>query len=185
MKETDEKKELTDAEILLLGLVAEMPRHGYELEQVIEQRDMREWTQIGFSSIYFVLNKLEKARLVSAARPKGTKAKKTYTITSIGKDTLVAQSLSALTKIRPTYSSAVLGVLHWPIFERDEALDALRRRGEDVDKELTRLERIQFERQPLPDFVEALFDFNIGQLKAEAKWIRHTHEYMSSKPWLE
>ena len=30
-------KELTDAELLVLGLVAEMPRHGYQLEQVIEQ----------------------------------------------------------------------------------------------------------------------------------------------------
>ena len=48
-------KDLTDSELLVLGLVAEMPRHGYELEQVIEQRGMREWTQIGFSSIYFVL----------------------------------------------------------------------------------------------------------------------------------
>ena len=54
---------LTDAELLLLGLVSEMPRHGYELEQVIETRGMREWTQVGFSSIYFVLGKLEKAAL--------------------------------------------------------------------------------------------------------------------------
>ena len=52
--EAIEEKLLTDSELLLLGLVAEMPRHGYELEQVIEQRGMREWTQIGFSSIYFV-----------------------------------------------------------------------------------------------------------------------------------
>ena len=41
---------LTDAEHLVLGLVAEMPRHGYELERVIEQRGMREWTQIGLPS---------------------------------------------------------------------------------------------------------------------------------------
>ena len=62
-------KSLTDAELLVLGLVAEMPRHGYELEQVIEERGMREWTQIGFSSIYFVLGKLKKMRLVTAKKP--------------------------------------------------------------------------------------------------------------------
>ena len=61
--------ELTDAQLLVLGLVAEMPRHGYELEQVIEQRGMREWTQIGFSSIYFVLGKLEKLGLVASEKP--------------------------------------------------------------------------------------------------------------------
>ena len=62
-------KDLTDAEMLVLGLVAEMPRHGYQLEQVIEERGMREWTQIGFSSIYFVLSKLETMKLVAAKRP--------------------------------------------------------------------------------------------------------------------
>ena len=67
-------KDLTDAELLTLGLVAEMPRHGYQLEQVIEQRTMREWTQIGFSSIYFVLGKLESMKLVSAKKPAETKA---------------------------------------------------------------------------------------------------------------
>ncbi|MEQ9246341.1 MAG: PadR family transcriptional regulator, partial [Nitratireductor sp.] len=60
---------LTDAELLLLGLVAEMPRHGYELEQIIDTRGMREWTQVGFSSIYFVLGKLEKSGLVAAEVP--------------------------------------------------------------------------------------------------------------------
>ena len=68
-------KDLTDAELLVLGLVAEMPRHGYQLDQVIEQRCMREWTQIGFSSIYFVLGKLEKMRLVTAKRPAEAKSK--------------------------------------------------------------------------------------------------------------
>ena len=42
-------KGLTDAELLLLGLVAEMPRHGYEFDQVIEQRGTREWTQMGMA----------------------------------------------------------------------------------------------------------------------------------------
>ena len=76
---------LTDAELLVLSrLVAEMPRHGYQLEQVIEERGMREWTQIGFSSIYFVLGKLKKMGLVTAKRPAGAKAKKAFAITDMG-----------------------------------------------------------------------------------------------------
>jgi DNA-binding PadR family transcriptional regulator len=30
--------------LLLLGLVAELPRYDYEIDQVVEQRGMREWT---------------------------------------------------------------------------------------------------------------------------------------------
>ena len=47
--------DLTPAELTLLGLLAEKPRHGYELEEVIIARGMRDWTEIGFSSIYYLL----------------------------------------------------------------------------------------------------------------------------------
>ena len=42
---------MTPAELAVLGLIVEQPRHGYEIEKVIEDRGMREWTEIGFSTI--------------------------------------------------------------------------------------------------------------------------------------
>ncbi len=111
-------KELTDAELMVLGLVAEMPRHGYQLEQVIEQRDMREWTKIGFSSIYFVLGKLDKMGLISAKKPAEAKAKKVYTVTNLGRAALVTQTITVLENFRPTYSSVLPGMLHWPVLKR-------------------------------------------------------------------
>ena len=180
-----EVKELTDAELLVLGLVAEMPRHGYQLEQVIEQRGMREWTQIGFSSIYFVLGKLEKAALVTAKQPAEAKAKKIYSATKAGFGALVGQTLKALAQLRPTYSSVLLGMAHWPVLERGQALAALQARGKAIEVELLRVGEIQIDQQPLPDFVEALFDYSLGQLKAEAKWVEQTLNYMSTKPWLD
>ena len=183
------RKELTDAELLVLGLVAEMPRHGYQLEQVNEQRIMREWTQIGFSSIYFVLNKLETMKLISAEispeMKANSKAKKVYSVTEGGRSALVAQTLAAIGTVRPTYSSVLLGMINWAVLERDDALEALQTRGEAVKADVTRLVNIQIDQQPLPDFVEALFDHAIGQLNAELEWVVRTLGYMSSKPWLE
>lgn len=173
---------MTDAELLLLGLVAEMPRHGYELEQVIEQRGMREWTQIGFSSIYFVLGKLENAGFVAAETPTGSKVKKAYSITPAGREALAKQTAEALSCIRPTYSSVLLGMVHWPVLSHKAALAALKARGDAVAREMTRLERVRFERQPLPDFIEALFDFSAGQLEAERIWAAKTLDYMESRP---
>lgn len=178
-------KTLTDAELLVLGLVAEMPRHGYELEQMIEQRGMREWTQIGFSSIYFVLGKLEKLELVTAEEPAAAKAKKVFRVTDGGRATLAEQSLAALRTVRPSYPSLLLGMAHWPVLKRQSALGALQERGIAVEAELRRLGDIQVAQQPLPDFIEALFDFALGQLRTEAKWVKQTLDYMSTKPWLE
>ncbi|MGE0481189.1 MAG: PadR family transcriptional regulator [Phycisphaerae bacterium] len=182
-------KHLTDAELLLLGLVAEMPRHGYELDQVIEQRGMREWTQIGFSSIYFVLGRLQKLGLVTAKKPAGAragaKARKVYTVTPAGRRALVAQTIAALRAVRPAHSSVLLGMLNWPALKRDQALRALEARRAAIAAERARLGEIQVEQQPLPDYVEALFEYSLGQLRAEAEWVAQTLDYMTAKPWLE
>ncbi len=174
---------LTDSELMLLGLVGEMPRHGYEIEQVIEERGLREWTQIGFSSIYFVLSKLEKAGLVVAEKPAGSKARKTFSITGSGRDVLLAQTVAALGSYRPTFSSLLLGMVHWTAMTRDVALGALETRLVSVDAEIERLERLRRHRQPMPDHIETLFDFSSGQLAAERNWIIATLDYMRSKPW--
>lgn len=174
---------LTDAELLLLGLVAEMPRHGYEIEHALETRGMREWTQIGFSSIYFVLGKLEKAGLVSAEAPTGTKARKTFSITAEGDRVLREQTISALQTYRPTYSTLLLGMIHWPALSRDAALAALDGRLSSITAEIARLENLRRQRQPMPDHIEALFDFSASQLAAERSWITTTLDYMRSKPW--
>jgi DNA-binding PadR family transcriptional regulator len=176
-------RDLTDSEFLVLGLVAEMPRHGYELEQVIEERSMREWTQIGFSSIYYVLGKLEQRGLIKAETPVRAKAKKSFEMTEKGRETLVDQTLATLKAIHPTYPSLLLGMIHWSVLTRDQALDALKTRRNALAKELERIENIHFEQQPLPDYVDAIFEFSIGQLKAEADWIDRTLAYMETKPW--
>ena len=182
-------KALTDAELLLLGLVAEMPRHGYELDQVIEQRCMREWTRIGFSSIYFVLGKLRKLGLVTAKKPAGagagTKARKVYSVTPAGRRALAAQTIAALRDVQPAYSSVLLGMINWPALKRGRALEALGARSKAIEAELARLGAIQVGQQPLPDYVEALFEYSLGQLRAESEWVARTLAYMSSKPWLE
>lgn len=177
------KKDLTDSELLVLGLVAEMPRHGYELEQIIEQRGMREWTQIGFSSIYFVLAKLEKKNLVKAETPTTAKAKKRFRLTRTGEKTLISQTQLALSNVRPCYSSLLMGMIHWPVLTRDQAIGGLRERSVAVEEELARFKNIHFDQQPMPDYMDTMFDFSIGQLKAEAKWITKTLAYMQTKTW--
>lgn len=176
---------ITDAELLVLGLVAEMPRHGYQLDRVIEERGMREWTPIGFSSIYFVLGRLERQGLVAADEAAGPKARKVFRVTEAGRQTLAEQTITALRRVQPSYGSVLLGMAHWPVLEREAALGALKARGAAVEKELRRLSDIQVAQQPLPDYLEALFDYASGQLRAEELWVAQTLDYMSTKPWFE
>jgi DNA-binding PadR family transcriptional regulator len=185
MARADPETTCTDAELLLLGLIAEMPRHGYQLEQEIGRRSYREWTQIGFSSVYFVLDRLERKGLTAAEEPAGPKAKKTMSLTRAGRRALATHTRAALRTYRPTHPSVLLGMINWPVLSKGDAVRALAERGEAVDAEAARLATIRRDQQPLPDHVEVLFEFSIGQLQAEAAWISRTLDYMETKPWLE
>ena len=149
-----EENNLQDSELLILGLIAEMPRHGYELEGVIEKRAMREWTPIGFSSIYYVLGKLEKKGLILADIPEKAKARKRYALTNKGREVLLDQTLTTLKYVQPSYPSLALGMIHFGVLTRDQALEALRTRKDAVTDELERFENIHFEQQPLPDYID-------------------------------
>lgn len=173
---------MTNAEFLLLGLVSEMPRHGYELEKVIEDRGMREWTQIGFSSIYFVLGKLQKSGLVSAEAPEGVKARKVFSITPEGRTALIAHTQQSLSTYQSADSTAMMGMLHWSALSLEDGLAALRARALSIDREMKRLDKIRLERQPLPDFIEAIFDLSERKLDAEKRWVSDTLAYMETKP---
>jgi DNA-binding PadR family transcriptional regulator len=178
------KNEFSDSELLILGLLSEMPRHGYELEKVIEKRAMREWTNIGFSSIYYVLGKLENSGLIQADKPPNPKARKRYDLTDKGQEVLVDQTLAALKEVQPTYPSLLLGMVHLSALTREQAIAGLHTRKDALIKELERIQDIHFEGQPLPDYVDAIFEYSIGQLKAERDWLDSTLAYMETKPWI-
>jgi len=178
------RNDFSDSELLILGLIAEMPRHGYELEQVIEKRGMREWTQIGFSSIYYVLGKLEKKELILAEIPENLTARKCYELTETGKQVLVEQTLATLTTVQPNYSPLMLGMIHLSTLTRDQVLGALTTRIKALAEEIRRIENIHFDQQPLPDHVDAIFEFSLGQLKFEEEWTERTLAYMETKTWI-
>lgn len=172
---------LTNAELMMLGLVAERPRHGYELEQTIVQRGLREWTDIGFSSIYFLLDKLSKKGLVLADKPSGAKARKTFHITPLGMRLLIERSLQALGGEGASAGDLMMGLAHWPFLRTDDAMRALDRRREKLAREIERLENVQGAQQPMPDFANALFDYSTHQMRSEAAWVEQFMGRMTQK----
>ena len=83
---------MTNAELAVLSLVAERPRHGYEIDQVIKERGMRDWTEVGFSSIYYLLKKLERDGQIEGRLEETQRgpARKVYHITEAGRAALIA-----------------------------------------------------------------------------------------------
>jgi DNA-binding PadR family transcriptional regulator len=166
---------MTNAELAILSLIAEQPRHGYEIERVIEERGMRDWTEIGFSSIYYLLNKLEKAGLIKSQlqQTKGRgPARKVYSITKTGWQAEIDGSLEALATPRNASVPFLLGLSNLPSLPQERALESLNQYTGQLEERLEFLLRRVEEQQPLPPFVEAMFDYSVRMIEAELKWMR-------------
>ena len=164
---------MTNAELSILSLVVERPRHGYEIEQVIEERGMRDWTEIGFSSIYYLLKKLEKEGLVTGHLEEAARgpARKVYSATEAGREALVDGLLDVLSVPRPTRSPLQLGLANLPAIPPAEAMDALGQYHSALAERNDYLRARRENQQPLPYFVDAMFDLSLTLIEAEKAWI--------------
>ncbi|RLC54561.1 MAG: PadR family transcriptional regulator [Chloroflexota bacterium] len=164
---------MTNAELAILSLVAEQPRHGYEIEQVIEERGMREWTEIGFSSIYYLLKKLEREGLIEGQLETAERgpARKVYRITPAGMEARRAGLLEALSVPRRCYQPLQLGLANLPGVPPAEALAALRQYRDALADRLAHVQARWENRQPLPYFVDAMFDYSVTMIRAEMEWV--------------
>lgn len=172
------KDELSGAELAILSLLAETPRHGYEIERLIGERGMREWTEIGFSSIYFLLDRLAKRGLASAGAG-GGKSRKPFTITPTGRERLAQESLRAIAGPARTYPPLMLAIGNWPLIE-DTGAQALDARASALRAEIARLEAARDGQRPLPPFVEAIFDYALGQLATDLDWTERTRRKLET-----
>jgi DNA-binding PadR family transcriptional regulator len=165
---------MTNAELAILTLIAEQPRHGYEIEQVIEERGMRDWTEIGFSSIYYLLKKLEKDALIEGRIENHVgpgPMRKVYNITVAGRKAVHSGVIEALSSPQRTYPLLQLGLANLPGIHRSEALDALRSYRDGLSERLEHVRDNRDKKRPFPYFVEAMFSHSINLIEAERTWV--------------
>ncbi|MCK5054959.1 MAG: helix-turn-helix transcriptional regulator [Anaerolineales bacterium] len=165
---------MTNAELAILSLISEKDRHGYEIESLIEERGMREWTEIGFSSIYYILKKLEKKKLIKGkmVRQEGPgRSRVVYHISGAGRKALRASTLEALSVPHRAYSPMQLGLANLPAISKYEALAALRQQSEGLAKHRELIQARWESQQPLPFFVDAMFDLALTKITTELDWL--------------
>jgi DNA-binding PadR family transcriptional regulator len=165
---------LTNAELAILGLVVEKPRHGYEIEQVITERGMRNWTEIGFSSIYYVLGRLEKAGLTESSPALGPgpgPARRIYAATPAGFAAWQAAALRALSVPTLVGRPFTLGLGSLPGLPSEAVVEALRSYAIALDARRTAIEARLEEIAPAPWFVNAMLEYGLEMVRAEHAWV--------------
>ncbi len=148
-------------EELILGILAEHSAHGYNIEKIIEMRGMRKWTDIGFSSIYYVLDKLEKKGLAFSKRTRG-KEKKEFSITKQGLNVLKEETKKRIEERMPSNTHFMTGLAN---------SSTLIKRKIQLEQDLADLkEKINKENSPsLP--ATRLFHLSEKLILSELEWL--------------
>ncbi|MGW1740946.1 PadR family transcriptional regulator [Nocardia sp. NPDC001965] len=164
--------ELTPSELIVLGLLVERPRHGYDLEQAIEQRGIRQWTEIGFSSIYYLLTKLEKRGLVHVPeKPAAPKSRRVFHATAAGRTAAARSALELVAELRTVPNPFLVGVANLPLLAETEYARALRDRLAQVEARLAEVGAAAAAQSLLPLPAREVFSYSLSLLEAERSWL--------------
>lgn len=175
--------ELTTPDLVLLSLLAEAPMHGYQANQELERRQIRDWAAISRPQVYYSMEKLARAGLIRHCRtaaPAEGPERRVFRTTGRGIDAL-ADALErqdwVSARERPPFLTWL--ALSWKarpgVFARQVKL-----RREFLERELAR------EKQTLAavrvevghDLHEAVWMITLAmeQFEAELRWLKRVEQ---------
>ena len=178
--------EITNKELAVLGLVFEEPKYGYQIEQDIKNRGMREWTEIGFSSIYYILNKLEQKNWLESKKDLDANhlPRKIYCVTSKGSQLYLQEILQRLRSPRPQSADFDLALGSLGIIPHSEVLQAIKDNQASLENQIQKV-KLKWQadkRGPMPEHVNLLFDHSLHMMKAELEWLKNLENKILTNP---
>jgi DNA-binding PadR family transcriptional regulator len=179
VKKSSRTAELTTPDLVLLSLLAERPMHGYQANQLLEFRQVRDWAGISRPQIYYSLEKLLRLKLLRAAGAAGPSEgpeRRVFATTAAGRAGLAAAlERESWTSVRERPPFLTWLALSWQgspgTFQKQIA-----RRREFLERELRR------EKQTLRDVIKEvghryheavwMLTLTIDQFALELRWLR-------------
>jgi DNA-binding PadR family transcriptional regulator len=158
---------------MILSLIWETKKaSGYQINAMINNRGFREWADIGMTSIYNTLKKLEQKDLISShiTTDKTTQgpAAKEYSLTEKGRLLLIEETKKGLSETRERDRRFDLGLSMIDILPRITALGLIEKRKLYLRSEQKRLSEIYTGQQQSISFSGALL-------------FRHTLQFIQSE----
>ncbi len=173
-------KSISNSAVIVLGLLAETPAHPYDLNKKLDERGYRNWTSIGFSSIYSILRGLEKEGLVEVREEVVESRTRTiYLLTPLGRSSLVAEVTRILIHPARPIAEWDLGIAYmFRLLSYDEQIHCLQAYRQQVQQEITflaghvaRFPTDNLESYSMTYHIRALFERPIYISRAEIAFV--------------
>lgn len=172
------KHPLSNVEFMLLQMIKECGQaSGYDLKKLVDQRGYREWANIGTTSIYAGLKKLNDKGWIITVKLDEKSGKgpmpNCFTLTEAGNTKLKQEILDSLSSARERDRRFDLGLSALAFVKKEEAVDALRNRLDFLLETSQKIEQ-KYESQggvQLPLNVRALFLHSVGMIEHERTFV--------------
>ena len=181
------KSPLTTPDLVVLSLLCEEPMHGYQVNQTLEYREVRDWAGISRPQVYYSLRKLERLELIApeASKEKLGPERQTFRTTPAGRRSL-SQSLDLAhwTTQRPPppfltwmalSTHATPATVERQVERRRRFLEA------EAARERLTLEAVRADHGEMVVVAELMIGLTITQFEAELEWLREVEAKIVSR----
>lgn len=125
---------LSNIEIILLRFVKSSPSYAYEIEKMIEKRNIRNWVKIGGATVYQVLDRLCKKNLLEYKLEKegNMPERKRYYITPLGNEEFLESAREKLRHYEHYYLDLSVGLACRHFLEDNEFKQIIKERLDEL-----------------------------------------------------
>ncbi len=169
---------LTTPDLVVLSLLSEEPMHGYQVNQTLEYREVRDWAGISRPQVYYSLRKLKRLELIAReeSQEKLGPERQTYCTTPAGREAL-SQALDRAhwTTQRPPPPFLTWLALSTHATPATVARQVERRRRfleAEAERERLTLEAVRADHGEMVVVAELMIGLTITQFEGELEWLK-------------
>jgi DNA-binding PadR family transcriptional regulator len=166
---------VSKVDLVILGLVSEKPRHGYDILREIARRDMQHWVGVSNPAIYKGLARLEAKRLISSERVSGDRHpdRTVYALSEDGRSAFRRLLERALVEPQRPHFDFLVGIGFAHLAEKDVLLGHVAARREQLEPLLKLLadHRASFADIGHPFTADEIIGFYEDLVRMELSWL--------------
>ncbi|MCP4547394.1 MAG: PadR family transcriptional regulator [bacterium] len=167
---------MSKVDLVILGLLIEKDRHGYDIRQEINKRNFADWANVSSPGIYKGLTRLEAKQMVQARLESGTSHpdRTVYSVTPKGRDLFQSLMREAITHPSRQVFDLLIGIGFCYLLDKDSLLAYLRERRKillslDIDMASQREETMVSDY--IPENIDFIFDYYLSLIEMELAWL--------------
>ncbi|GAA1390740.1 PadR family transcriptional regulator [Luteococcus peritonei] len=166
----------------MLGLLVDEPRHGYELDSLVQAQGLDAWLRLPSSSIYFVLKRLAGKEFIAPVGNDEKSQRQRYRITDRGLERMRQQVSDCLCQVDDTRENFRIACLMASVLDEQQLLQCLQVRRRAVMEKIAQIGSRRSRTLENPQGM-ALLDHELGILRAELGWL-DKHQATIGRPQL-